>query len=174
MDILKVNKEVIPMIYRIKDFMFMDVYNANGKCIGSVKDLSLNYYDEKVVGFVISPKGFSKKNYLPVENILSINGDLVVKHVIENKTLEFFQIKTMDILDKKGHMIGVVEDILVELESFSIKGLVVSTGFIDKILKGKHVILIKETILGEHNILFYGNEKLCLKSVPHNFIKRNE
>lgn len=71
-------------------------------------------------------------------------------------------------------MIGVVEDILVELESFSIKGLVVSTGFIDKILKGKHVILIKETILGEHNILFYGNEKLCLKSVPHNFIKRNE
>lgn len=54
------------------------------------------------------------------------------------------------------------------------KGLVVSTGFLDKILKGKHVILIKETILGEHNILFYGNENLCLKSVPHNFLKRNE
>ena len=66
---------------------------------------------------------------------------------------------------------GVVEDILIEEESFSIKGLIISSGIIDKIISGREVILINDVILGEDNILFIGASGVVLKNIPHHRAK---
>lgn len=162
------------MAYRIKDFIYMKVYDVNGEFLGRVKDLSINYNEEKVTGFIVTPRFLSKKNYIPIEKLVSIDGCIIVYEVEKREDFKFNDLKSLDVVTKEGKILGVVEDLIVELKNFSIKGLIISTGFLDKLLSGKKIILLKETILGENGILYFGNENLILKSIPHNFFKRNE
>ncbi|SHJ57770.1 Uncharacterized protein YrrD, contains PRC-barrel domain [Clostridium cavendishii DSM 21758] len=162
------------MSYRMKDFISMKVYDDKGIFRGRVKDIALDYYNEKIIGFIVNPKMLSNRNYVDITDLISIDGCIIVRRIQNKKEFSFDDIKGMEVINKFGKMLGVIEDILVDLMNFNIKGLIVSTGFLDKIFYGKKIILIKNTILGDSEMLYCGDEKIILTSVPHNFLKREE
>ena len=43
--------------------------------------------------------------------------------------------------------------LLLHSDTFEIKGIIVSSGFITNLLRGKRIMLINELILGEENLL---------------------
>ena len=82
--------------------------------------------------------------------------------------LKFSEIKNFDLINKDGHMIGILEDILIDYD-FYIRGLIVVSGLVDKFKNGKRVIQLKETILGEESILFFGNKNINMRMIPRKY-----
>lgn len=152
---------------RSKDFYMKGVYNSLGKKLGIVEDLFINFFEGKVTGLKISNYSlFSKKNYIDAKDIISIDKVIIVSQSLNETGIEFKSLKGIDIKDKYGVIIGVLEDIIIDEESFSIKGLVVSTGLIERMVKGKEILLISECILAEEYILYLGSQKINLKAMP--------
>ena len=156
-------------MFKTRDFYLMKVFDIKGKYIGLVSDLNIDFYNGKVLGLFISNyRLFSKKNYIAIQDIVAFGDVITANNISENKGLPFRKIKDLDIYDMNNVMKGVLEDILIDPKDFSIKGLVVSSGLFDKMLKGKEILLIQNCILGEKNILYNGNNNIILKTLPHN------
>jgi len=154
---------------RSKDFLLMDVLDIKGKKIGYIKDLLVDFNGGHVEGFVISTyKLFQGDLYVLAENIISFNRSMIVGKCVKDKRFELKQLKGMDVLNRYGNIIGMVEDILFDCNTFTIKGVLVSTGFIRNFILGKKIILTNRVILGEENLWCYGDcNKLSLVSIPH-------
>ncbi|MBU3180806.1 PRC-barrel domain-containing protein [Clostridium psychrophilum] len=166
-------------MFKSKDFIFMDVVSVEGKKIGFIKDLLVDFNKGKVTGFVISPyKLFHKNLSVLKEDIVYFNKHMVVKKVGKNKQLCLHSFINMDVIDKCKNVFGMVEDITFTYDTFSIKGVIVSSGFITNLLRGKRIMLINELILGEENILYIPScDEYSFKSMAHNFFvegKANE
>lgn len=154
---------------KTRDFYLMKVYDSKGKYLGIIKDISIDFYQAKICGFLISSFSlFNKKNYIPVEEILSIDKDMIVSKIDTFNGLLFNDIKYMDIIDNDNIMRGVLEDIVIDRNNYEIKGFVISSGIIDRMFKGKEIILPSNCILCEDFILYRGKECIKLKSLPHN------
>ncbi|MPQ32019.1 photosystem reaction center subunit H [Clostridium estertheticum] len=166
-------------MFKSKDFIFMNVVSVDGKKIGFIKDLLIDFNKGKVIGFLISPYNFFQKNLSVLkEDIIYFNKDMVVKKVEKSTHLCLHSFISMDVIDICKNVLGMVEDITFTGNNFIIKGVIVSSGFITNLLRGKRIILINELILGEENILYIPNhDQYCFKSMPHNFFvqgKSNE
>ena len=166
-------------MFKSKDFIFMDVMSVEGKRIGFIRDLLIDFNKGKVIGFVISPYKFFHKNVSVLkEDIIYFNKHMVVKKVDRNKYLCLHSFVNMDVIDKCSNVFGMVEDITFTGDTFEIKGIIVSSGFITNLLRGKRIMLINELILGEENLLYLSNcDEYSFKSMPHNFFaeeKANE
>ena len=159
-------------LYKLKDFKYLDTYNCNGKKLGTINDIAINYFDKSIKGFIISCKIFSKKNYVPKEDIVAIGSSIITKAVSTYNGLKFSDIKGMDIINKKGEVIGVVDELLIDDRDFSIKGLIASTGTFHKFVYGNRIFLLNDTILGDNNVLYYGEQEVIFKSMPHKFWKQ--
>jgi len=157
----------------------MDVVSVEGKKIGFIRDLLIDFNKGKVIGFVISPYKFFHKNLSVLkEDIVYFNKHMVVKKVERNEYLCLHSFVNMDVIDKSRNVFGMVEDITFTYDTFEIKGVIVSSGFITNLLRGKRIMLINELILGEENILYIPScDEYCFKSMAHNFFvegKANE
>ena len=166
-------------MYKSKDFKYMDVVNVEGKKIGVIRDLLIDFNKGKVIGVQVSPtKLFHKNVSVLKEDIIYFNKHMVVKKVVKEKYLTLHSFINMDVIDKCRNIFGVVEDITFSGHSFEIKGIIVSLGFFTNLLRGKRIMLIKELILGEKNILYFPcNGDYSFKTMPHNFLiegKANE
>lgn len=152
---------------RSKEFLLKNVYDIRGKKLGVVEDLYIDFFKGIIIGLKISTHAFfSKKNCLFIDDIISIDKEILVKELKEGTGLRLQEVKGMDIIDLNGNLKGVVEDCIIDEVGLTIKGLVVSTGLIERLLKGKEVILINECILGEDYVLYVGNKNVTLKSMP--------
>lgn len=150
-----------------KDFLLKNVYNIKGKKMGVVEDVYIDFFKGNVVGIKISNYSFlSKKDLIDCNNIISIDKEILAEEAKEGFGLRMQEIKGMDVLDLNGNLKGVVEDFIINENDLTIKGLVVSTGLIERLLRGKDVILISECILAEDYILYLGNKNVTLKSLP--------
>lgn len=157
-----------------KDFYMKSVYDVSGKKIGIVEDIFINFYEGKVIGLEISNYSlFSKKNFVKYEDIISIDKEIIVRNSIKYNGIKLKDIKGMEIIDKNGNIKGTIEDLIIRENDFSIKGLLISTGVIDKLLKGKQILLINQCILGEEYILYSGKDNMTLKVMPRK-VKSNE
>ena len=155
-------------MYRSKDFYLKNIYKKNGKKIGTVKDIYIDFYRGEVKGLKVNSYSiFDKKNYVKIEDIISLDEDIIVDNAIEGNGLKLSEIKGLDVVDKSGSLRGVVEDILIDENEFKIKGLVISTGIIEKMIKGKEVILINRSVLGDDYILYLGDPNVVMKNIPH-------
>ena len=166
-------------MFKSKDFIFMDVVSVEGKRIGFIKDLLIDFNKGKVVGFVVSPYKFFRKNVSVLkEDIIYFNKHMVVKKIEKNQYLSLHSFVNMDVIDKCKNIFGMVEDVTFACDTFEVKGVIVSSGFITNLLRGKRIMLISELILGEENILYLSNsDEYSFKSMPHNFFvegKANE
>lgn len=159
-------------MYRSRDFFMKKIFDLKGDKLGMVKDLFINYNIGKVEGFKISNYSFmNKKNYISVDDIVDINNQIIVKKAKKGDGLSLSDIKNMDVIDTEGNLKGTVEDVLIDIKTYEIKALVVYSGMIDKFIKGKEIILINRTILGEDYILFMENKSISMVNIPN--IKNN-
>lgn len=163
-------------MYRSKDFTLMDVINVNGKKLGFINDLLVDFYIKKIIGFSIAPYGLLKKTLnVLIEDVVSFNSVMVITKTTSGDFLQFKSIKDMDVRDEKGNILGMVEDIIFDKMSFKISSLVVSMGFITNFLSGKKIILIKDILIGEESLLFNGrSENLSFCSLPHKLFTEDD
>lgn len=152
---------------KTKDFYLLKVYDMEGKYIGIIDDIYINFYKGTIEGFFISNyMFFRKKDFIKVNDIVSLQEVVIVKKVSKKEGISFKGIKDIEIKDKNTMLKGVLEDLIIEKDGLYIKGLIMSSGIFDKIIKGKEILLIKDCILGEEFILYNGNTEIKLKSTP--------
>jgi uncharacterized protein YrrD len=161
-------------LFKTRDFYFKKVFNIKGKKIGIIEDLYIDFYLGKIIGFKVANSSlFSKNNYVDMEDIIDIGEDMIVDSIKKGDGLTFKEIKYMEIMDTLGNVKGVLEDLIIDIKDYSIKAMVISSGLIDKMIKGKQIILLNGCILGEEYILYTGNEGISFKSLPHSMEKYN-
>ena len=156
-------------MFKWRDFYLMKVYDSKNKYIGVVEDVSIDFNKGIIEGFTISPASIIKKHtFVSSDAIVSIDKVMRIKETSKFKGLKFKEIKFIDIINANNKLIGVLEDLIIDKEEFSIKGLIISSGIFDKMFKGKEIITLKHCILGDDYILYNGNERIKLKTLPHN------
>lgn len=160
-------------MYRSKDFILMDVINLKGRKVGFVKDILIDFHKGYVIGFCISPyKIFGKSLFVLMEDILSFNSNMVIKNTSSGVGFKISQIKGMDVIDNKGNILGMVEDIIFKDNEFSLSGIVVSRGFIRNLIYGKKIYLMQDLILGDKNIAYLGDEgKITFVTMAHEVLE---
>jgi len=156
-------------MFKWRDFYLMKVYDSKNKYIGVVEDVSIDFNKGIIEGFTISPASIIKKHtFVSSDAIVSIDKVMRIKETSKFKGLKFKKIKFIDIINANNKLIGVLEDLIIDKEEFSIKGLIISSGIFDKMFKGKEIITLKHCILCDDYILYNGNERIKLKTLPHN------
>lgn len=161
-------------MFKTRDFYFKKVYDLKGKKIGIIEDIYIDFYLGKIIGFKVSSSIlFSKNNYVDMEEIIDIGEDIIINSIRRGTGLAFKELKYMEIIDKLSNVKGVLEDLMIDVRDYSIKAIVISSGLIDKMIKGKEIILLNKCILGEKYILYTGNEGVLFKSMPHNMENYN-
>ena len=156
-------------MFKWRDFYLMKVYNSKNKYIGVVEDISIDFNKGIIEGFTISPASIIKKHtFVSSDAIVSIDKVMRIKETSKFKGLKFKGIKFIDIINENKKLIGVLEDLIIDKENFSIKGLIISSGIFDKMFKGKEIITLKHCVLYDNYILYNGNERIKLKTLPHN------
>lgn len=156
-------------MFKWRDFYLMKVYDAKNKYIGVVEDISIDFNKGIIEGFTISPVSIIKKHtFVSRDAIVSIDKIMKVRETSKFNGLKFKEIKFIDIINENKNLIGVLEDLIIDKESFSIKGLIISSGIFDKMFKGKEIITLKNCVLCKDHILYKGNEGIRLKTLPHN------
>lgn len=161
-------------MFKTRDFYFKKVFDLKGKKIGIIEDVYIDFYLGKIIGFKVSSSIlFSRNNYIDMEEIIDIGEDVVINSIRRGTGLAFKKLKYMEVIDKLSNVKGVLEDIIIDDQDYSIKAIVISSGLIDKMIKGKEIILINKCILGEKYILYTGNEGVLFKSMPHNMENYN-
>lgn len=152
---------------KTKDFYLLKVYNLEGKYLGIIDDIYIDFYNGIIKGFGVSNYLlFSKKNFIKVEDIISIEDVMLIKELNKKEGISFKEIKDIDIKDINNNIRGILEDLIIEEKDLSIKGLIISSGIFDRIIKGKEILLLKECILGEKFIFYFGGDEVKLQSLP--------
>lgn len=159
-------------MFKSKDLYMKNIYDLNGKKVGTSKEILIDFYTGRVLGLEINTFGF-KNDYVDIKDIIQIDEEILIKKVSKIKGIRFSDIRDMEVIDRLGNSKGVVEDLLIEEDSYDIKGIILNSGIIDTLLKGKEVILINNSVLGEEYILYLGQPNIVFKNVPHE-INRNE
>jgi uncharacterized protein YrrD len=151
-------------LYRYRDFKLMNVCDLNGKKLGFINDLILNFKEGKISGFGLCSHNFLNNNVtVSSEDIVCFDKCMVVKKVqnVKIKYLNFREICNCDIVNEKGQIIGLAQDILIDENTFRIKGIVVSKGIVNDFICGKKIILIDQLCFGDKYILGkMSNEKI--------------
>jgi uncharacterized protein YrrD len=155
-------------MYRLKNFLTKKVLYSNGKKVGNVADVIVNFNEKKVLGFsVVGGSIFHRKNKVVyIEDIIYYDRSLIIRRITEKRHLTFSAVKGMEVVDIYGNIIGIAEDILFD-NKFNIKGIIISPGIMRKIMVGKRILLIRELIFGDKNILHFGKEKFRFFSIRH-------
>ncbi len=155
------------ILLKTKDFYLLKVFDIRGKYLGLIDDIYIDFYNGIIKGFSVSNyMFFSKRNFIKTEDVVYIEDVIIIKELKEKEGVSFRSIKDIDVKDKNNIIKGVLEDLIIDRKDLSIKGLVISSGIFDRIIKGKEILLLNECILGEDFILYYGDNKVIFKSVP--------
>ncbi|MEW9096166.1 MAG: PRC-barrel domain-containing protein [Clostridiaceae bacterium] len=162
-------------MYRKKDFLFMDVFDIKGKNIGCIKDLLIDFNKGEVIGFsIISYKIFQSSQYVLKEDIISFNKYMVVSKCRKGSLTQLSHIRLMDVIDLNGNIIGTLEDLILEGKNFIINGVVLWTGYLTSLIYGKKVLLVKDMLLGDDSILYFGNkDTLSFSNIPNTLLFKN-
>ncbi len=156
-------------MYRSKDFEYMKVVDPSGKSLGSVKDLLIDFHNSELKGVQISSMSlFSRSQQVQVKDIISINKVMIVNGISKGDFLSFKILKDMEVYNGRGELLGVIEDLLIDKRTFSVNGIIISSGLIHKLIYGKSIILPKSCILAEDFLIHIGDERrIKLLSLPH-------
>ena len=82
-------------MYRIRDLIGLKVFDSNGKKVGVVCDLAIDYFNGKVMGFIITKKLFSKRDYVDLTNVISLSDTIMTEGVHVHRGVKFSEIKTL-------------------------------------------------------------------------------
>ena len=162
-------------MFKSKDFYLKTIYDNKGKKLGVIEDICLDFYNGKITGFKSSSSGLlSKNSYIDIEDIIELGESIIVYKTSEEMGLELKSLKNMNVIDVNGFIKGILEDIIIDEYDYTINGIVISSGIIDRLIKGKKILLLDECILGEEYILYTGKNNVSFKTMPHNMEKSRE
>ncbi|ADL51572.1 PRC-barrel domain-containing protein [Clostridium cellulovorans] len=141
-------------MYRLKSVLAKKVKDLDGKKLGDVADILVDFEKKIVVGFKLSRLSVSKKKkYILISDVIAFGQEIIARNSICGEYLSFSEIKYLDIIDVEGSILGVLEDLIIEEETMEIKGLIVSSGFINSLLYGKKILSPHKVIIGNEYIL---------------------
>ena len=103
-----------------------------------------------------------------IDDVIEIGRDIIVFKEKHGNGLGFKSLKNMEVIDINGSIKGVLEDIIIDDYNYSIKGIVISSGLIDRLIKGKEILLLEQCVLGDEYILYTGKNNVMFKTMPHN------
>ncbi|WP_461612232.1 PRC-barrel domain-containing protein [Clostridium sp. Marseille-QA1073] len=157
-------------MYKSRDFIFMDVLDLQGEKLGYVKDILINFSKREVIGFEVTPYKLFRKNFsILKEDIIYFNGAMIINKINKEEYLAFNDIKKMYVIDKNSEILGIVKEIIFDGESFEIRAISISYSLVTSIFRERRILLIKDMILGEDNLLYVGcQDKYSFHCVPHN------
>lgn len=155
------------LMFRSKDFYLKKIYNTSGKKLGVVRDLYIDFNKGVIVGIRVTNYSLlNKKNYLDVSKIQWFDDDIIASELEEAEGLRFSEIKDLEVVDKSGNIKGEVEDILIDEQTYTITGLILGSGIVDKVVRGKEIILINKCVLGDDFILYIGEDGIVVRNIP--------
>lgn len=138
----------------------MDVFSADGKKLGYIKDVIVDMNEKTIKGFDISSNTISnRKSIVLCEDVVTFSTNMVVNGLSFGNYLSFFDVKNVDVIDINGNVIGIISDLVFDMNNFRINAIIISTGVLKDIFIGKKVLLPKSTVLGENSLLFLCNKK---------------
>lgn len=152
---------------RARKLIGLEVIDANnGRKIGRIKDVLFSPGDPKISGFTMECRMIAGDDrLLPVDSILSIRDCVMIR---ESRKLEKTRKNTNykkhrdskprvfgnRVVTGEGERIGYIEDVIIDEESFSIEGYVLTDGIIEDILNGKSILPYDEhMIFGEDAVI---------------------
>jgi len=155
--------------YRFRDFYMMEVKSIDGKVIGFIKGIDIEFNNSRVKGFIISSYKFTQRSVkVLIEDIISFNEVMVISRVTRGESLDFNFIRKMEVVDTNSNILGMIEELIFDGNSFIIEGIIVSTGLIKDLIIGKRVFSPKYLILGEKSVLCNDKgKKLSFLNVSH-------
>lgn len=156
-------------MFKWRDFYLMKVCNTRGKSLGVISDISIDVNKKTIEGFIISPTGlFKKNNFINIKSVISIDDTVMVADEAEKfKGTKFKEVKYIDVIDNEDITIGVLDDLIIEKNTLEVKGLVLSSGIFDSMIKGKEIINIKKCEFFDGYIKYNGNCSIKVKTLPH-------
>ena len=158
------------MVIKTRYFNLMKVYDETGKYLGSVQDIAIDFYNGMVTGFIINSFSLNKKkNYRDVSDVISLENVMIAKKVSNFSGMRLKEIQSIDIVNEKNVLKGVLEDLIIDERSFEIRSIIMCSGIFDRMFRGKEILLIKHCILCEAYILYKENEGVVFKTLPHIF-----
>ena len=160
---------------RSRDFYLKNVYNIKGKKLGVIEDIYIDFFKGKVTGFKCSIYNFFQiNNYIDIDDVIEFGDDIIIFEEKQGNGLGFKSIKNIEVIDVDNNVRGILEDIIIDDYEYSIKGIVISSGLIDRLIKGKEVLLLDQCILGDEFILYTGKDNIKFKTMPHKMERKNE
>ena len=118
---------------------------------GGIKaeDFIIDFYKARVKGIII--KDYNNKNiYISVSDITDNDENNIKAYNIKHlEGMHFSDMLNMQIVDKRGIKIGVIEDAILD-EEYNIKAIVVNNED-----KQKEIMLFKDLVLGDNFIMVY-------------------
>ncbi len=150
-----------------QDLIFKSVINMDGKEIGFVKDVAIDFYSKKISGLITVSSSILKKNlFVSIKNIVSFNKVILVDGYENKSALKISDIKGLQMFDCKGKILGLVDDVVFQTNTFDIKYIVLSKGFLSNILVGKIIINVNDIIEGDCSFITKNNSKIQFLSFP--------
>ena len=152
-----------------KSFYMKKVYNSKGKKLGMIKDIILDLESKSILGFVVSNYSmFKKKNFLNVKDIKYIDEDKVIGILSPIKNgIRFSEYKYTDILDYFGILKGTMEEIIIDKKTYKIKGIITSPGILEKLSKGKEILLSNNLEFKKDYISDLPSINITFKNITH-------
>lgn len=142
-------------MYKMRDLLGKKVLSKYGKLLGVVDDLIININDRRVEGIKVKEKGvLNKKFYVMDDDILYIGLNVIIKDKRKGIYFTFKDMKLMEVYNLNGDIIGIVEDINFSFSDFTLNSIIISEGFLKNYSKGKRIILLKDIIVGDDNIIY--------------------
>jgi len=142
------------------------ICTADGKNLGTIKDIIFCPKEKSVVAFLIECKGYNRrKKVVFASDVLSLGRDALIVNDADDvrdlkKVLHRPEFKDkgdilgLPIYTKNGEDLGTAKDVLFDLKHGKIDGIEVSDGLLQDIVKGRSVLpLIGKVEFGEENIL---------------------
>ncbi|MFA9557157.1 PRC-barrel domain-containing protein [Evansella sp. AB-rgal1] len=144
-------------------------FNQNKERVGIVSDLVLSYKKEKVKGYWIQTgRWWSKKHFLPIEDIVHVDGDgMYVNNNINLKPIAKKDKRLCEGRDhiigkplrkKDGATIGLIEDVYFLPDTGMIVGYELTEGLFSDLQDGVRVVKSKTPLLYENNYFVMSSE----------------
>jgi uncharacterized protein YrrD len=134
------------MMHRVKRLIGMEVKTPEGKCLGDVRDVLIDYPIRRIVGIVVNAGPLRRKPYyVRRKDIVAIDDTYITiksDHCLETKPFGGFGLDSSasplgKAVERPGTGdLGHIRDVLVDTKRLSVWGLEISDGLVSDVLNG--------------------------------------
>lgn len=154
-------------MYRFNDFYLKNIYNTKEESLGKIIDVYIDFQKSLVLGFKVCNYSIANKESCYSLSDVFRSDDVKFHDNNTKKPLKFSEIVGLDVVDKGNNYKGKIKDLLIEKDTYLIKGYILDTGINNDILESNEIILPDECVLGDSFIVFLGNEKIEVRNISH-------